>query len=62
VQLEGAGNDQAKLVDIDRLAVIIISAKRDRAQRAVVSAVAGGDDNLGVGFEAKDRLERRGPI
>ena len=59
VQLEGAADDQAELVDIDRLLVEIIGARRDRAQRAFARAMARGDDDLGVGLQREDRLERR---
>ena len=62
VKLEGAGDDQAELVDVDRLLVEIIGAEADRPQRAFVRAVAGGDDDLGVGLEAQDFLERGEPL
>ena len=58
VQLEGAADDQAELIDVDRLLVEIIGARRDRPQRAFARAVARGDDHLGVGLQRQDRLER----
>ena len=59
VQVEGAGDDQAELVDVDRLAVEIIGAERDRLERAFAGAMAGGDDDLGVGLEREDFGQRR---
>ena len=58
VELEGAAHDQAELIDIDRLLVEIIGARRDRPERAFARAVAGGDDHLGLGLERQDRLQR----
>ena len=58
VELEGAADDQAELVDVDRLLVEIIGARRDRPERAFAGAVAGGDDHLGLGLQRQDRLER----
>ena len=59
VELEGAADDQAELVDVDRLLVEIIGARRDRPERAFARAMARGDDHLGLGLERQDRLERR---
>ena len=58
VELEGAADDQAELVDVDRLLVEIIGARRDRPERAFAGAVARGDDHLGLGLQRQDRLER----
>ena len=58
VQLEGAADDQAELIDIDRLLVEIVGAGRDRPERAFAGAVARGDDHLGLGLQRQDRLER----
>ena len=58
VQLEGAADDQAELVDVDRLLVEIVGARRDRPERAFARAVAGGDDHLGLGLQRQDRLQR----
>ena len=58
VELERAADDQAELIDIDRLLVEIISARCDRPQRAFPRAVAGGDDHLRFGLQRQDRLER----
>ena len=58
VEVEGARDDQAELVDVDRLAVEIVGAERDRLERAFAGAVAGGDDDLGVGLEAEDFGQR----
>ena len=55
-------DDQAELVDVDRLLVEIVGAHRDRLQRAFARAVAAGDDHLGVGLEPQDlRRARRSP-
>ena len=51
-------DDQAELVDVDRLAVEIIGAERDRLERAFARAVARGDDDLGVGLEREDLGQR----
>ena len=59
VELEGAADDQAELVDVDRLLVEIISARRDRPERALAGAMARGDDHLGLGLQGQDRLEDR---
>ena len=40
VDVEGAGDDQAELVDVDRLAVEIVGAECDRLQRAFAGAMA----------------------
>ena len=53
VEVEGARDDQAEFVDVDRLAVEIIGAAGDCLQRAFARAVARGDDDLGVGLEAQ---------
>ena len=58
VEVEGARDDQPELVDVDRLAVEIIGAERDRLQRAFARAVARGDDDLGVGLEREDLGQR----
>ncbi len=58
VQLEGAADDQAELVDVDRLLVEIVGAGRDRPKRALAGAVARGDDDLGLGLQRQDRLQR----
>ncbi len=34
VEVEGAGDDQAEIVDIDRLAIEVIGSERDRLERA----------------------------
>ena len=59
VQMEGAGDDQPELVDVDRLAIEIIGAAGDRLERAFAGAVARGDDDLGVGLEANHLDQRR---
>jgi hypothetical protein len=59
VELEGAPNDEAELIDVDRLLVEIVGARRDRPQRAFARAVAGRDDDLRVRLERQDRLQRR---
>ena len=59
VEVEGAGDDQSELVDVDRLAVEIIGAAGDRLERAFAGAVAGGDDDLGVGLEPHHFGQRR---
>ncbi len=56
--VEGAGDDQAELVDVDRLAVEIVGAKADRLQHAFASAVAGRDDDLRVGLQPQDVGQR----
>ena len=58
VQPEGALDDEAQHVDIDRLLEEIVGAERDAAQRVLAVLVAGGDDDLGVGRELAQRLER----
>ncbi len=58
VELEGAPDDQAELIDVDRLLVEIIGARRDRAQRTFARAMARGDDHLGAGLEREDIVER----
>ena len=57
VQLEGAADDQAELIDVDRLLIEIISARGDRLERAFARAVAGGDDDLGLGLEREDLFQ-----
>ena len=58
VEVEGARDDQPELVDVDRLAVEIIGAERDRLERAFARAVARGDDDLGVGLDGEDFGQR----
>ena len=58
MQVEGAGDDQAKLVDVDRFAVEIVSAETDRLERAFPSPVSRGDDDLRVRLEPKDLFKR----
>ena len=58
VDVESPRDDQSKLVDVDRLAVEIIGAHRDRLKRALARAVAGGDDDLGVGLQPPDFGQR----
>jgi hypothetical protein len=59
VDVESPRDDQSKLVDVDRLAVIIIGPHRDRLKRALARAVAGGDNDFGVGLEPQDLGQRR---
>ena len=54
VQMKGARDDQAEVVDVDRLLVEIVGAHADRLEGAFACAVAAGDDHLGVGLEAQD--------
>ena len=54
LNVEGAADDQAEFVDVDRLAVKIIGAERNRLERAFAGAMARGDDDLGVGLQAED--------
>ncbi len=62
VDVVGAADDHAELVDVDRLGVEIERAAGDRAQPAVARAVARGDDDLGPRLGGEDRLERREPL
>ena len=62
LQVEGAADDQAQFVDVDRLAVEIIGAERDGLERAFARAVAGCDDDLGIGLQREDFGERRKPF
>ncbi len=50
VKMKGPRDDQPELVDIDRLPVEVIGSERDGLHRAFAGAVAGCDDDLGVGF------------
>src|SRR6478735_1531559 len=58
VQVERPRDDQPKLIDVDRLFVEVVSAHPDRLQRAVARPVPGRDDNLRVGLQPEDFLER----
>ncbi len=57
MDMEGAGDDQAERVDVDRLRIEVPSARR-RSPRSIDLArtVARGDDHLGIGPERQDRL------
>ena len=61
-----ASDDEAELVDVDRLLVEVVGAHCDRAGRAFARAVAGRDDDLGVGLQPEDFGEGReafvGPV
>jgi hypothetical protein len=59
MQVEGARDDQPKLVDVDRFLVEVISAHRDCAGGAFARAVAGRHDDFRVGLEPQDFRERR---
>ncbi len=59
LHVERAADDQRKVVDLDRLAVEIISALRDRIARALPLAMARGDDDLGIGLQPQDFRQRR---
>ena len=55
------GDDQAELVDVDRLAVEIIGAERDRLERAFAGAVAGATMTLVSGFRRRISSASRSP-
>src|SRR3546814_10316812 len=59
VELEGAAYDEAELIDVDRLLVEVIGTGRDGPERALAGAVTRGDDNLGIGLQRENGLERR---
>ena len=54
MEVEGAGDDQAEFVDVDRLAVEVVGTERDRLQGAFAGPVTRGDDDLGVRFKRED--------
>ncbi len=54
MEVERPRDDQPKVVDIDRLAIEIISAKRDRPKRAFACAMARCDDHFGVGLQREN--------
>ena len=57
VQVEGPRDDEAEVVDVDRLLVEIVGAEGDCLESALAGAVTGRDDDLGVGLEPHDFLE-----
>ena len=59
VDVEGARDDQAQRVDVDRLGVKVPGPQRDGVQRARARAMAGGDDDLGIGLERQHLRQRR---
>src|SRR5512146_3497733 len=59
MQVERAGDDQAEVIDVDRLFVEIISAHSDGLERTLPRTMAAGDDDLGIGLQTQDLLQDR---
>src|SRR5689334_12025726 len=59
IEMERPRDDQAEVVDVDRLLVEVIGTHSDRLERAFAGAMAAGDDDLRVGFQPQDFLKHR---
>ena len=58
VKLKGPADDQAELINVDRLLIEIVGTGSDRPQGAFARAMSGGDDHLCLGLQRQDVLER----
>src|SRR3546814_7908882 len=62
MNMEGARNDQAELIDVERLLVKVIGAAGNGTERAFPRAMPRRDDHLGIGLQCQYFLKRREPF
>src|SRR3546814_7263542 len=54
MNMEGARNDQAELIDVERLLVKVIGAAGNGTERAFPRAMPRRDDHLGIGLRSEE--------